>query len=279
MRTIENDVPQILLDLAKEAFSLGLGKVSLRFMYMGADFVSPLEWALWLEKREGPRDSEHKSYISAVTMQRGDDEATSYVPSTTDDWRDSSYWGPDEIRAWMREPLPEEGEYTPAWTPQLDGKRREKLMEQWELFEAGVRGGWVMQREIRWSDSLSMVRMAERHNAELPEDYLPTLNLEWKAYNSFYNYEDHEAHRDNGTETSIGGWSMIPYGEAPKFFVHDGGKLTSLTPEYVHELLHSTAPWFVRVALNDEEAEEWLHYPEALQPEEFTIKETNEKSV
>lgn len=279
MRTIENDVPQILLDLAKEAFELGLGQVNLGFMYMDAEFVSPIEWSLWLEKREGPRDSEHKNFISAVTMQRGDDEATSYVPSTTGNWQDSSYWGPDEIRAWMREPLPAEGEYTPAWTPDLDGKHREKLMEQWELFEAGVRGGWVMQREIRWSDSLSMTRMIERHNAELPEDYLPTLKLEWKAYNSFYNYEGHEAHRDNGTETSIGGWSMIPYGEKQQFFVHDGGRLTPLTPEYVHELLHSTAPWFVRVALNDEEEEEWMHYPEALQPGEFTVKETDEKSV
>lgn len=44
MRTIENDVPQILLELAREAFTLGLGKVSLGFMYMDAEFVSPIEW-------------------------------------------------------------------------------------------------------------------------------------------------------------------------------------------------------------------------------------------
>jgi hypothetical protein len=271
MRTLENDVPEVLLELAREAFALGLFKVRLGFMYMGADFVSPIEWALWLAKRDGG-DSDERSYLSPITVQRGSDEgATTYVASETDDWKDSTYWGPDEIRRWMREPLSSSDEYTPAWNPVTDPKLQEKLLEQWPLFELGVRSGWVMGHNVNWSEQERYEELFKKMGKELPEDYLPLLKLDWEASNSFYNYEGHESHRDTGAKVSTGGWSMLPYGKPEQFYRHDGSHPASLSREKVEELLGNTAPWFVRVAAFDEAKDEWLHYPEALQPAGFTV--------
>lgn len=271
MRTLENDVPEVLLELAREAFTIGMFKVRIGFMYMGSEFVSPIEWALWLSKRDGGELGEG-SYISPITIQRGDAEATSYVRSTTGNWQDATYWGPKEIREWMYKPLPASGKYTPAWAPATDEETQAHLLEQWPLFEAGVRSGWTMGREVGWRERLVIERVLKSRGMDSPEDYaLPFVKLNWEAGNSFYNYKGHEAHRSTGAEVSTGGWSVFHPGEQEEFYRSNGSDPVRLSREEIEALLGATAPWFVRVAEFDDGRDEWLHYPEALQPPEFTI--------
>ena len=191
MSKITNDVPRELLELAQEAFSLGLHKVSLGFMYLGADFVSPIEWALWLEKREGGPEKP-RSYVT-VTAARNDEEGpTAYMPSDSGDWREASYWDVERIREWLREPLESSDKHVQAWSPIV-------------------------------------------------------------------------------APVSVRYWSNLHDGEEQEFFSIEDSRPVQLSEAQATELLTCNAPWFVRVALFDEEQEEWLHYPEALQPEERTI--------
>lgn len=271
MRTVENDIPEIFLELAREAFALGLAEVRIGFWYMGSDFISPIEWALWLTKRESA--SEARETIVA-TMQRDEDKPTAYIPEPGGNPWDAAHWGPDEIRSWMKEPLEAEGEYAIEWTPTEDPAVQEKFLAQWPLFEEGVRSGWSMERKISWSELNTMRRTMEKLDGEFDATELPTLGLSWDITNSFYNTEDHADNRDTGAPISAGGWSLLFDGEEEKFYRHGDGdpRPIPLSRVEVEELLNTNHPWFVRVAVNDEEQEDWLHFPEALQDSEHTIQ-------
>ena len=103
MRTVENDIPEVFLELAREAIGLGISEVNPGFMYLDADFVSPIEWGLWLTKRES--GSRAREYI-LLTMGRSEDETepTAYIPNPEKHLA-GTYWGPAEVRSWMRKPL------------------------------------------------------------------------------------------------------------------------------------------------------------------------------
>ncbi len=274
MRTVENDIPEIFLELAREAIGLGISEVNLGFMYMDAGFVSPIEWGLWLTKRE--HGSAPDEYL-LLTMGRseGETEPTAYIPSSTGDPFAGTYWGPEEVRAWMKEPLEAEGEYVPAWMSVEDPETQGKLLAQWPLFEMGVRSGWTMKRKVDWTSRAIFKRSMERSGGSVADDVLPPMNLGWSITNSFYNAEGHPDHRDTGASISVSGWGLISYGEE-QFNEHiraeDGRPAISrLSREQVEETLGTNHPWFVRVAYNDEEQEDWLHFPEALQAPEQTI--------
>lgn len=276
MRTIENDIPEVFLELAREALGLGLTEVHLGFMYLDAEFVSPIEWGLWLTKREGGSSS--REYLS-LTMGRGtgEDEPTAYIPSESSSPFDATYWGPAEVRSWMREPLEAEGEYVPSWEPVSDPEAQEALLAHWPLFELGVRSGWTMEHKIGWMELDALRRIAERTGRELkPENLIPQLTLSWSMTNSFYNTAGHPDHRDTGAQLSVRGWGLISGGEAD-FREHirdpETGRpaVRRLSPEDVEQILGTNHPWFVRVAYNDEERQDWLHFPEALKSPKKTL--------
>lgn len=275
MRTIENDIPEIFLELAWEGLALGIAEVSVGFWYMGSDFISPTEWSISLYKRRnGGSNPGVLTYLTA-TMGRGDQGPTAYIKSATDNPFDATYWGPEEIRSWMREPLEADGEYAPAWSPIEDAALQEKFLVQWPLFEAGVRSGWSMERKVSWDEQLITRRVLGRLGEEMDPEELPTMGLSWNISNSFYNLEGHPDNRETGQPVSLGGWSLLFPGKREKFYAHGDSSTrhqpVSLTETEVEELLGSNHRWFVRVARNDEELEEWFHFPEALQDPKFTI--------
>jgi len=269
---ISNDIPEIFLEIAKEAIGLGFSEVSLGFMYMDSDFVSPIEWALWLHKRESK--SSAREHV-VLTMGRSDEEEKpqAYIPSATGDYRDSTYWGPEGVRPWMREPLEAEGEYVAAWSPVIDQTLRERLLGHWELFELGVRNGWTMKHRVHWEDLHSINRTLETMGQTT--ELTPRRSLEWSISNSFYNIAGHPDHHSTGAEVSLMSFGSIGETEGENYSVprlKDGvAHLVAIEREQVVKLLSSPHRWFVRVAYNDEENERWLHYPEALKPASDTI--------
>lgn len=272
MRTIENDIPEELVELARDAMELGLYSVNLGFQYLDSDFVSPIEWALSLHKIEPDNRATERSWLS-VTAARGDDGPTAYIPSEDrSNWREGVYWNTDQVREWLTQPI--EGdlddEYSQSWEPAATPDAREYFLRQWPLFLEGVRSGWTMERKVRWRDHLSFGKIWAEHG--LPADRFPNASLEWSITNSFYNAEGHPDHRDTGAPISVGGWSLLTP-DKPEEFHRRSIRLERLSPKDARQEISSTAPWFVRVALNDEENEQWLHYPEALQDPEDTVQE------
>lgn len=184
-------------------------------------------------------------------MARGDEAPRVYIAGKSGHWKDYSYWGPEEIRSWMREPLPQEGEFVLPWNPVLDEERQEKLLAQWPLFESGVRHGWTIERKIDWdADTRFRARMAKLGEV-LPES-LPSMTLGWDAVNNFYNVEGHPSHRSTGAPISLGGFSILQTNGVEEFYRNSGSHPAVLSREQVEELIGSTAPWFVRVAATDD---------------------------
>lgn len=256
MRTIENDIPEAFLELAKEGISLGLSEVELGFYYVGADFVSPVDWALWLTKRRVNADEMGSVVIS---MQRGEDEPRAYIPEQHSGVPMGEYWGLEQVRAWLREPLPELNEHFGVWTPQEEPSVQEELLKHWPLFLEGAKSGWTVKHTANWSD----LNFARRMGHTPPK--VPGLTLNWDITNSFYNTSDHPDNRNAGAPLSIGGWfvSNDGYEQIRYRGVEGGDDQRLISREELEALLSATAPWFVRVADNDEEEEEWVHFPEA----------------
>jgi len=276
MRTVENDIPEELVELAEEAMGLGLYSVNLGFQYLGSDFVSPIEWALSLHKIEPDQRSSERTWLS-VTTGRDSGDTSAYIPSEDrSNWRGGSYWNIDQIREWLQQPVPVDLalEYSQSWAPVADSDAREYFLQQWHLFLEGVRSGWTMERKVRWRDHLSFGKIWAEHG--LSPDRLPNASLEWSITNSFYNMEGHPDHRSTGAPVSVGGWSLLSP-DKDEVFYRRSVRPELLSADTVREELGSTAPWFVRVALNDEENEQWLHYPEALQDPEDTVQEAPPK--
>lgn len=276
MRTVENDIPEALTELARYAMELGLHSVNLGFQYLDSDFVSPIEWSLSLRKIEPDRRSAERTWLS-VNIGRGSEEPQAYIPSEDrSNWQGGSYWGLEKIRKWLQEPVIGDPavEYSQSWEPVTDPEIQEHFLQQWPLFLEGARSGWTMERKISWRDHLSFTRALERDGVSV--DRLPNSSLEWSITNSFYNMEGHPDHRDTGAPVSVGGWSLLSPGKDEQFY-RRSVRLEMLSSEAVREELSSTAPWFVRVAVDDEENEQWLHYPEALQDPEDTVQEAPSK--
>ena len=272
MRTIENDIPEELIELARDAMELDLYSVNLGFQYLGSDFVSPIEWALSLHKIEPDSRSSERSWLS-VTAMRGDDGPTAYIPSDDPmDWRGGSYWNTVQVREWLTKPVlaDPDDEFSQSWEPAEDPELQEHFLRQWPLFLEGARSGWTMNHKVSWREHASINRLRSDTGRELSR--FPQLGLNWEITNSFYNMPGHPSNRDNGTPVSVGGWSLRRPGE-PEAFYRRSIAPERLSLEEVQEELGSTAPWFVRVAVNDEENEQWFHYPEALQDPEETVQE------
>lgn len=273
MRTIENDIPEVFLELAREGISLGLAEVHVGFMYLDADFVSPIEWGLWLTKRES--NSKAREYV-LLTMGRSESETvpTAYIADPERPMA-GTYWGPDEIRAWMREPLKAEGKWIRSWNPVEDSEEQQKLLDFWPLFELGVRSGWTMQYSVQLDRLEELKGMVERTGRSPKEGLSVPLKLEWSITNSFYNTEGHPDHRSTGSPVSLRGWGSISFGEEAFYepIRNEEGhvRLSPLTKDVVEETLGTNHPWFIRVAYNDEEREKWLHFPEALESPKKTV--------
>lgn len=276
MRTIENDIPEELVELARDAMGLGLYSVNLGFQYLDSDFVSPIEWSLSLHKIEPDQRSSERTWLS-VNLGRGSEEPQAYIPSEDrSNWRGGSYWGVDQIREWLQEPVIGDPavEYSQSWEPVSEPEAQEYFLRQWPLFLEGVRSGWTMERKVRWRDHLSFGKIWKEQG--LAPDLFPNTSLEWSITNSFYNMEGHSDHRSTGAPVSVGGWSLLSPGKKEEFY-RRSVRPEPLSAEAVREELGSTAPWFVRVAVDDEENEQWLHYPEALQDPEETVQEAPSK--
>jgi len=272
MRTIENDIPEELVELAKEAMALGLYSVNLGFRYMGSDFVSPIEWALSLHKIEPDQRSSERTWL-AVTAMRGDDGPTAYIPSDDPtDWLGGSYWNTAQVREWLRESVPADLalEYSQSWAPTADPEGSAYFLQQWPLFIEGARSGWTMERKADWRLMETFNRGREERGTEL--DRLPTLSMIWEAGNSFYNMDGHPDNRAMGAPVSVSSFSRLDQ-DGEEVFFRRTIRPEQVGRDIVEEELSSTAPWFVRVAVNDEENEMWLHYPEALQDPEETVQE------
>lgn len=250
---LTNDIPQQLLDLAREAIAAGLGAVSIGFYYLDDDFVSPIEWALHLTKREHLDDTD-VTWVT-VTASREETAPRAYVS-------DRGYWGVEQIRAWFQEPLSAIGDYVPAWAPVTDPRAQEHLLANWDLLELGARHGWSVTHKTDWIGKHSLDRVLERE----PNAHLPGISMEWSASNGFYNKKGHPAHRKSGAPVSVNGFSCTSAAGAQSAYMH--GRYTDrphqlpLTPEQLREILGRTAPWFVRVAGVDQNDEAWQHFPE-----------------
>lgn len=272
MRTIENDIPAELIELAEEAMALGLYSINLGFQYMGSDFVSPIEWSLSLHKIEPDNRSTGRNWLNFTAM-RGDERPTAYIPSEDPaDWGEGSYWNEFQVREWLHQPIeadPNE-KYSQSWAPATDPELREYFLQQWPLFIEGARSGWTMERKVNWR-TMAILNMGRAERGVELERF-PGLSMGWDAGNSFYNMDGHPDNRETGAPVSVGSWSVLNHGEEEEFF-RKTVKLERISREVVDSELKSTAPWFVRVAVNDEENEMWLHYPEALQGPEETVQE------
>lgn len=278
MANIQNDIPEIVLELAREAIALGLHEVHVSFGHLGADYSSPIEWILFLSKVEYA-NNEEANFLRASALRNQPLEAYRRGEPSKDNPLGGFYWDAEQIRAWMQEPLADDlaidGEYA-SWVPQEDEEIRRFLLGHWELFELGVRNGWSMEHRTNWRDAERLKKMfSERDGSEgAAREILPVRTLKWNASNNFYNREGHPAHRSTGTPVSTGGWVMA----------HDSGSVDrrkqnhgpthfdSISEEETLAILGNSAPWFVRVALFDEETEEWMYFPEALEDEKFTIR-------
>lgn len=273
MRTIENDIPEIFLELAREAVALGFSEVTLGFMYLDADFVSPIEWGLWLTKRES--NSEAREYV-LLTMGRNSEEKspTAYIPNPNGNPLDGNYWGPEEVRSWMQEPLAAEGEYVLAWNPVGDPEDQDALLAHWPLFELGVRSGWTMQYSAQWDRLHEIKQMLVNHDQMSRRELFVPLKIEWSITNSFYNTKGHPDHRSTGAPVSVRGWGSISFGRE-EFYepvkTKEGPRLSPLAKDSVEKTLGANHPWFVRVAYDDEAGGKWLHFPEALKSPSKTL--------
>lgn len=264
MRTVTNDVPQVLLDVARDAMGLGMTEVHLGFRYMGADFPSPIEWALHLVKRENrfdaPADAPRVHVV--LTMQRGDGAPSAYVGGLGD----NAYWDAPQVTSWMHESVDADGEYIRGWAPVTDEAVSEHLLAAWEPFHEGVLSGWTMQHKAQWDELASLKELAST-----PADQLPQTSLRWNMTNSFYNETKHPSYRgddDSDFPLSIGGYSFRRTRRGHEGIdafrtLNKSPYQARITTEEMQETLHTTAPWFVRVAGFNEKKEEWTHFPEA----------------
>jgi hypothetical protein len=262
MRTVTNDVPQALLDVARDAMRLGLAEIHLGFMYMGSDFPSPIEWALHLIKRESrydaPADAPRVHVVLA--MMRHDDAPRAYVGGKSGD---DPYWSVDQVTAWMQESVEPDGEYIPGWAPTTDVAVQEHLLADWDTFLEGVLSGWTMEHKVSWPDR--GLKSAGK---------FPQTGLRWNMTNTFYNEKKHPSYRGDddgsGTPLSIGGYSFRRTNRRDADSAIDAFRSLNkepyqavITPEEMLETLQTTAPWFVRVAGYNEKKEKWTHFPEA----------------
>ncbi len=277
MANIQNDIPEIILELAREAIALGFHEVHVTFGHMGAEYSSPIEWLLFLSKVEyGDGDD---NFIRATAFRDEPLQAYRSGEPTAENPFGGFYWNVEQIRAWMREPLTDDfakaGKYE-SWTPRTDEEIQRFLLGHWDLFEMGVRNGWSMEHRTNWRDAERLKEMlSERDSSEgVAREILPVRTLNWNASNNFYNREGHPAHRSTGAPVSTGGW-IIAHGAGSvdrRKQNHGPTHFDPITEEELLEILGNNAPWFVRVALSDEETEEWMYFPEALEDEEFTIR-------
>lgn len=269
---IINDIPQAMLDVAREAMKLGLAEVQLGFMNLGSEFPSPIEWALWLTKRESGNimsPDDKRAYV-ALTASRGE-VPTAYVGD-----KDQPYWDLDTVKNWLQEELPAEDEFIEAWSPVLDDIRQQQLLANWSMFEAGARNGWIMKHTVDWANDSLLRRHLERAGRPVDEKHLPTIRLSWESSNNFYNTLGHPSYRGaddaSGIPVSINGWLTIRSQYGPNGYsstVEPFRGLTSapyrgsVSAVFVDAMLSRTAPWFVRVADEDPQMEEWVQFPEA----------------
>ncbi|MFE6966934.1 hypothetical protein ACFVAJ_17620 [Agromyces sp. NPDC057679] len=275
-RTITNDVPEVLLEVAREAIGLGFSEVNLGFMYLGSDFPSPIEWALMLLKRTNRHDAgpDAPRVHVRLSAQREDSVPTAYVgPYDALD----PYWSVDQVRAWMQESVEADGEYIPAWTPVTDETVQKQLLTDWGAFREGVLSGWTMKHEARWNDLRNWQNLENRVSERDGRDArqlgpVPGTSLHWDSSNSFYNEKKHPAYRgkkDDGAPVSVGGHSTraigFDNGSERRMYRQLNGHpyMAEISAEEMAETLQATAPWFVRVAGYDEDREKWAHFPEA----------------
>jgi hypothetical protein len=277
MRTVTNDVPQVLLDVARDAMRLGISEITLGFMYAGADFPSPIEWALHLMKRENrfdaPADAPRVHVV--LTMQRDDDAPRAYVGVKSD----NPYWDVEQVTAWMHESVEADGEYIPAWAPVTNEAVHEHLLAAWEPFHEGVLSGWTMAHKAQWDQLASLQAFYDREASDKQHEpksagLLPQTSLRWDMTNTFYNEKKHPSYRgdnddDSGAPLSVGGYSFRRTNGAECIGLDAYRSLkkapyrASISPEEMRETLQASAPWFVRVAGYSEKKEKWTHFPEA----------------
>jgi hypothetical protein len=277
MRTVTNDVPQVLLDVARDAMKLGMTEVTLGFMYLGADFPSPTEWALHLVKRENSFDAVAGTPAAprvhvVLTMQRGEDTPTAYVGGLND----GPYWDVERVTAWMHESIDADGEYIRAWAPVTDETMQAHLLATWEPFREGVLSGWTMKHKVLWANLVYVEKLMGRAAALLEQ--LPLTSLEWHMTNTYYNEEKHPSYRGGDGDrsdvpVSISGYSFHrAHGVDEDCADREGGSFRSLqaspyqaviSADERREILQTTAPWFVRVAGYNDEEEYWTHFPES----------------
>ena len=263
MRTVTNDVPQVLLDVARDAMRLGMTEVVLGFMYLGADFPSPIEWALHLMKRENgfnaPADAPRVHVV--LTAQRADDAPSAYVGGIGD----NPYWDAPQVTAWMHDSVDADGEYIRAWSPVTDEAVSEHLLATWELFREGVLSGWTMTHKTGWDELASMQKIVPESAGTLPQ-----TSLRWHMTNTFYNEAKHPSYRGgdgdrSGVPVSVGGYCFYrSSGDGSAFrSLETSPYQANISADELLETLQTTAPWFVRVAGYNDEEEEWTHLPEA----------------
>jgi len=251
-RALENDVPPELLDVAREAFRLGVPYVDLGFESMGSEFVGPIGWELHVRTSSVARDG----VVAYLTLdaQRGS-EPSAYIPKG-DHPSDAEHWDARRVIDWLSEPVPADPDrvHDPGWTPVTDPRVQEQLLADWPTFETGVRSGWTMTREVRWDS-------AELEQRLLGKAAAPPVFLRWDVVNAYYNAAGHPQSAANGGALECGGWSMTTLGEPRKVYWrstrHAPYYETMPFPEF-EELIGANPPWFVRVASYDDEQERWI---------------------
>ena len=248
-----NDVPDELLDLAKEAMKRGFATVRLGFGWMGYDFPAPISWMLWLDKTAARMD--YAGSIASLTLdtQRSEldagedglrpiDANAVYVGHEPKELTGGAdYWDLATVREWLDTPVTAEDSLRPSWSPVTDEANQEVLLGDWEDFERAARAGWCVERKIE-----DLFRI----------EGLRSIGLSLDASNNFYNVEGHPQHRSTGAELSRQVWrsGMLTTTDAP--WSIEPGALTEIAElRVVHlgadelgALTGSPAPWFVPVA-------------------------------
>lgn len=248
-----NDVPDELLDLAKEAMKRGFASVRLGFGGMGYDFPAPISWMLWLDKT-GDRAG-YAGSIASLTLdvQRSEldagedglrpiDADAAYVGHLPKDLTGGAdYWGLATVREWLDTPVAEEDRPLPSWSPVTDAANQEVLLGDWEDFERAARSGWCVERKIE-----DLFRIEGRLSIKLSLD----------VTNNFYNVEGHPQHRSTGAELSRDVWRSGTLVTADAPWSIESGVLSEvveyrvvpLGADEADTLMGSPAPWFVPVA-------------------------------
>lgn len=254
MRAITNDIPQILLDLAREAVALGFERVAIGQGGGSGDKVSSPEWMLHLIKNER-HHSNDKTVTAHINVSRSRSSnpknVTAYVGCDVSG-TDNPYYTAEDIRAWMLEPIASDpnSEYSYPWNPTLDETRQASLLTSWDHFKAGVLSGWSMTHSVKWGDLFMTNR--SRARAELEPLTTPNIGIEWHMTNSFYNKKGHPAYRKNkNSRLYISGWMTVYPDDNTRFIARsteDAPHFAEITEAEMTEILGTTAPWFVRIS-------------------------------